>query len=259
MITNFRSFNKEQINKISQEKIDNLEYSIPCKVESINDDLTVNLSSLVGSAIFENISIFYPVGMTFNPNRLKYGFFVSSSYWFGSMLTDNQIQKVAKSNECRFGFFIPMISKEFIDFVNDNKLKDADVCIYNNDATNKISLEQDNIIVNNKDKAFITMEDGIVTIKNNKDNETIVMNSKIELTSKQDVVKLQDGVTINSSTPMNISTQISSLKEIVDGLVECITLASLSTSTAPGSVVTPNPDLVTKITDLQTKINGVLK
>lgn len=259
MIGNFRSFNKQQINLTADEKLSNVEYNIPCKVDKVNDNYTVDVSSLINESTYYNIAVFFPFGMAFNPELLKYGFLINSSYWFESMLIDNSINKLIKSYDTKFGFFVPMLSKEMIDFYNNNKLKDADLTIFNRDATNKISLEQDNILIENNEKAFITMEDGIVTIKNNNDNETIVMDNKIELTSKQDVVKLQDGVTINSSTPMDISTQIASLKEIVDGLVECITLASLSTSTSPGSVVTPNPDLATKIIDLQTKINGVLK
>lgn len=259
MIGNFRSFNKQQMNLISDEKISNIEYNVPCKVDKINEDYTVNLSNLIDGTTYYNISIFFPIGITFNPEILKYGFLINSSYWFDSMLVDNTITKEIKSYNTKFGFFIPMLSREMIDFYNKNNLKEADLTLFNKEATNKISLETDNIIIDNKEKAFINMEDGSIAIKNNQDNESIVMDNKIEITSKQDVVKLDSGISLNSSSAMDISTQVASLKEIIDGLVECINLASISTSTSPGSAVTPNPQLSIKISELQTKINGVLK
>lgn len=251
MITNFRSFNKEQINRISNQKIDKLEYNIPCEVLEVNkDNMTVKLQSLVDDRTFYDIPVYYMVGMSFDINRLKYGFLIVSTYFFDTMISNDKIQTFIKSNNFKFGFFIPMMYKSHIDLLKDKKLNDSSFCLFNDDGTNKICLEKDNIIIDNKEKASINMEDGSISV-NSKDN-------KIELTSKQDKIVLEDGVTINSSNPMDISTQIASLKEVIDGLVECINLASLSTGNQ-GAPCVPNPQLPTKITELQTKINGLLK
>lgn len=258
MISNFKLSNKRQIENSINMKLEQLPFNIPCKVDKVNDDYTVNVVSLIDNVLYSNISIYYPTGMYFDPNRLKNGLLIHSDYWFGSLRETGKLERSIKCTLTQFGIFVPLFDNEDIKLI-DNNVKTSEFAIFNKDATNKITLETDNIIVNNKDKAYMTMEDGIVTIKNNNDNETIVMNNNIEITSKQDVFKLDNGISLNSSTPIEFKTQIASLKDIVDGLIECINLASIPTSTAPGTPSTPNPGLTAKIIELQTKINGVLK
>lgn len=258
MIGNFvRSNNKNIATKVA-DAISQLPKNVPCKVDKVNDDMTVDLISLIDDSPFYNINIFLPVGISYNTDRLKYGILYYVNYDFSSLLTTGQLNFQIESSQTQYGIFIPVLdvnnSKPYSDFSKNNN----ELTIFNTNADNYISLETDNIIVNNKDKAYMTMEDGVVTIKNNNEIESIVMDNKIEITSKQDVVKLQDGISLNSSAPIDISTQIASLKEIVDGLIECINLASVGTGNQ-GAPIVPNPQLSVKIGELQTKLNGVLK
>lgn len=71
-------------------------------------------------------------------------------------------------------------------------------------------------------------------------------------------ITITNEISINSNNPINISTEIASLKDIINGLIECINLASLGQGNQ-GSPIIPNPNLSIKIAELQNKLNGVLK
>lgn len=243
MITDNSYFIKYQINTAIQNAMEKLTNNIPCKVESVNDNYTVNVTSLIDNFIYKDIPVLLPIGTSVKTDRFKFGLLIVSTYRLDEILTDSKIQTDIKTLNPTFGFFIPMIDKEDIDFLNDNELKDIDLALFNTDASNKILLETDNIIIDNKEKASITMEDGSINISNNNDNNNI---------------KLSTELTINSDNPISISTQIATLKEVIDGLVECINLASTGTGNQ-GAPIVPNPNLATKVVELQTKINGLLK
>lgn len=258
MIGNFVRSNNKNISTKVTDAISQLPKNVPCKIDKINDDMTVDLISLIDNSPFYNISIFLPIGISFDFKRMKYGILYYVNYDFSSLMITGKLNFEIESSQTQYGIFIPVLdisnSKPYSDFSKNNN----ELTIFNKNADNYISLETDNIIVNNKDKAYMTMEDGVITIKNNNEIESIVMDNKIEITYKQDVVKLQDGISLNSSAPIDISTQMASLKEIVDGLIECINLASVGTGNQ-GAPIVPNTQLSVKIGELQTKLNGVLK
>lgn len=68
----------------------------------------------------------------------------------------------------------------------------------------------------------------------------------------------KSGLTINSNSPIELKTQVATLKEIMDDLINCINLASLGTGNT-GSPIIPNPGLSTLIESTKAKLNGVLK
>lgn len=258
MIGNFvRSNNKNIATKVT-DAISQLPKNVPCKIDKINDDMTVDLISLIDESPFYSINMFLPVGISYNTDRLKYGVLYYVNYDFSSLLTTGQLNFQIESSQTQYGIFIPVLdvnnSKPYSDFSKNSK----ELTIFNTNADNYISLETDNITINNKDKAYMTMEDGVITIKNNKDNETIVMDNKIEITSKQDVIKLQDGISLNSSAPIDISTNTASLYEVLNDILTMLTNMNLDPVAGNGSPLS-SPTLTKDLPGIITKLNGVLK
>lgn len=243
MVGNFIRFNNKNIDNRINNFYDQTPKNIPCKIDKINDDLTVDLISLVDESPFYSISMFFPIGITYDFNRLKFGILYYVNYDFSSLMDNSKLNYQIDCSQTQFGIFIPLLDSEnykpYSDYAKDNK----EITIFNTNADNKISLETDNIIIDNKEKAFINMEDGSITISNDNDNNNIKLNNELVITS---------------NNPINIATNSASLYEILNDILNMLSKMNADPVAGNGASLA-SPTLTSELPNIITKLNGVLK
>ena len=237
MFTNSSEYNKIEIQRVIDMYMANMPQNIPVKVDKINDNLTLDCSSLVDDRTFYNVQIFTPIGVSYKLERLVYGILLNVPFYFYSILSDGSITETITSGQTQYGMFIPIIDN------NNNFNKDIDLSLCNSDNTNKIELETDNIVINNKDKAYMKLEDGSISISNNNDNNNI---------------KLTTELAINSDKPISISTNTASLYEVLNDILNMLTKMNADPVAGNGSPLA-SPSLTSELPKIITKLNNVLK
>lgn len=257
MITNFRTNLRYQINSNIDDKINNYPKNIPCKVDSINEDYTVNVISLVDDILYNNIQVFYPQGICFNPELLTNGLLINSYYWFNSLRETGEVKSNVSSSLTQFGIFVPLIDKQLLDKYDESKIKDSDLCLHNSDFKNRIDLTKDTCKINSNDKSIIELSDSSINLDYDK-KSSITMDSTISMKSNQDNITMDNGIVINSSSPMEIKTNTSSLYEVLNDILNMLTKMNLDPVAGNGASLA-SPTLTAELPTIITKLNGVLK
>lgn len=184
-----------------------LNSTIPCSVDSINEDSTINLKSLVDDRTYKNIQLITTPGYGFKLDNIKYVLYVQMKYAYDELLKSDNIENVFISPQGTYGYALPILTSSTVNNFKSNK--DNDITLYNRNNTNKVCIGNE-----------INIE--------------------------------------SSNKPISIKANNVVLKDLLSDVINALTLAATGTGNQ-GAPIIPNPSLNQKITELQTKLNRLLK
>lgn len=256
MYVNNNSFQRETINRLIVDTIKQMAENIPVKIDKVNDDLTVDCSSLVDKRLFKNITVYKQpnsmINIDVNNNKdFKYGLLIGTKYYFNELYTDqNKINSTLMADGTNFGILLPLFNESILNKYKDNK--DFDISLFDKENSNIIHIDKDNISIttNNNKNSIELSKDDIKLTSNNEANSINLTNDKIILGGTE--------IALNSKQPMDIKTETATLKDILTELTNALLLSATGTGNQ-GAPIIPNPQLQLKMTEIINKLNMLLK
>lgn len=265
MYVNNNAYIRETINRLVEDQISNLYENIPVQITEYNDNLTVNCKSLVDKRIFNDISVFRPIGYMIKPENIKYGLLIGTKYFFNELYTEGKISSTIESALTNFGIIIPLLDKDILQMYQDNK--EFDISLFNKDNTNKLTMNDKDILINSNDKNKITMNDKDIIVNSNDKNQLTINDQSINMNSNnsnqitmdnQSITIDGSSIVLNGKQPLDIKTSSTSLKELLNEILNMLMKMNLDTVAGNGAPLA-SPTLASTLPQIQAKLSLLLK